>query len=210
MKKIGITLLALMILSVASVLGNTEIWGEISNSGGVTEYSEQTSVGGYDWSERAYKTTGVVMFSANNEGQLQLSTYINQPSDWVMEKYESALGNGDTELFKQMVVWTEDTTLWENGHPWYRNPSGVPGELAYPTNAWVGTVFQTPVPFYDAESAHFLMKDVPAETNLGMFSKLIQTNDAFNFNAVQGIGVEPCEPVEMPEFEPFELCEELC
>lgn len=210
MRKIGIGLIALMLLSLTSVLGSTTIWGQISNSGGITEYSEMTSVGGYDWSERAYVTTGVLEFAANNDGQFQLSTYVNQPNSWELEKYETAVGNGETELFKQMVVWTEDTTLWENGHPAYRNPDGQAGELAYPTEAYVSTMFVTPVPFYDLEEAHYLMKDAPAETNLGTFTKLIHSNDAFNFEAAQGVNLEPCNFVEMPEFEPFELCKEDC
>lgn len=206
MKKIGIVMSALLVLSMTGVLADTQIWSEIANSGGITKYSEVTTVGGYDWSEGANVVTGVVSFALENNGAVQLKTYANQPSDWVVEKYESATGDGNTEIFKQMAVWTEDTTLWENGNPQYRNPDGVAGELAYPTQAWVNTKFQTNVPFFDEENAYFLMKDAPAESNIGVFTKLIQTKDMFNFESKQGIGIEPCFNVVMPKFTPYEFC----
>jgi len=188
MKKLGVAFVAMLVL-VSTAFADTQIWSNVFNAGGSTQYSEVTYVNGYDWSEAPadrWQTTGVVHFSVNNDGQVNINTYVNNPGQWVVEKYEDVSGNGNSEIFKQLTVWTEDKSIQN-------------GVLKYPTNAWVSAEFVTET-MYDAESVHFLMDAPPAET-LGVFTKLVHTSDAFNFNAAQGIGVVPCNPVKMPKFE---------
>jgi len=191
----GIALFATLLV-VASVFGSTQVWTSVSNSGGLTEYSETSTVAGLDWSEgKTWQTTGVVNFAVNNDGKLQLNTYVSNPSAWVLEKYESVVGEGDSEIYKQLAVWTEDTTL----------VPGTVSTLKWPTEAFVSADFVTNT-MSDHEVAYFLMDVAPAETNVGVFTKQIYTSDLFNFDSAQGIGIEPCNPVSAPQFEPVQIC----
>lgn len=217
MKRV-ISLVAMLLLAIGIANAETDIWSKVQSTGGLTEYTEVTSVGGMDWSEGALttspqdyaypptpRTTAVVQYSTVNSGELSLQTYVNQPNPWEMVKIEYQQGTGYTEIYKDMYVWTEDK-------------KEVDGVLLYPTEAWAMTVFQTPVPFYDEENAHFLMDMPPARDdefqvpgNIGVFNKVIVTTDEYIFEGKEGINIMPC-PYDIPDFPepPVIECVEPC
>ena len=194
MKKI-ISVFAMILVFAVTVSANTEIWSNIQNTGGLTQYREQTWVSGLDWSENAgttlpsdygtpeYQTTAYVDFSLENDnGAVGLSNYIDNPRGFEMVKMEVANGFGDTNIQQTFASWTEDKKV-----------SLVTGNLKYPTESWGRVEFQTDE-LNDLEDVHFLM-DKPFEGEQGdasVFEKIISTDSAYSFMAKQGVNIYPC------------------
>lgn len=204
--------LAALCMLAVSVSATSEVWSTVYNDGGYTMYEEVTSVGGDDWSEGARTTfpddyvnppvkryTATVNFKTTNyDGEVSIDTYIAQPQPWEMVKIEEVSGSGNTQISKQMAVWTEDKRI-----------DGT-GKLMYPTEAWARTEFYTPTPFSDVEDAYFYMNEPQARDdvtgvlgNIGVFQKTIRTDDPYNFLGKEGINRYPCTytiptPPELP------------
>lgn len=204
MKKLSLVLAftALLLLGVGTVNAQTNIWTNVGNDGGYTSYQQMTSIGGYDWSEGSKQVTGIIYEGFENEGNIDMNKELHSDGEWILEEKMSLFGSGYSEIFKHVDAWTEDSTLWENGHPCYRNPNGQPGELAYPTELWVEYEFSTPKPFTDADTFYAIIKDAPAEQYHAYYNKYIQTDEQFAFGEKVGIGDFPSdfEPREIPEF----------
>lgn len=178
-----------------TVSADTEIWSNIQNTGGLTEYHEVSVVYGQDWSENAEtthphdwafpvtKATGFVDFALENDnGAVNLQTYIDNPRGFEMVKMEVAGGYGDTNIKKTMVSWTEDKKV------------GIgTNTLVYPTESWAHVEFST-IELSDIEDVHFLM-DKPFEGNSGdasVFNKVISTDMEYSFLGKEGINIYPC------------------
>lgn len=200
MKKAIIGLVMALVMLISLVSAATTIESNVHSDGGVVDYYESTWVGGEDWSEGAETTnpwdyhyppskeyTGHVDFGLLTDGSVDLYTYVDQPEPWVMSKMECATGSGNTEIYKEMTVWTEDKKI---------DPQT--GLLVYPTEAWASVSFNAPnVPFSDYESVYFLMNVPPAQDdvfevpgNIGMFSKHIYTDNDYSFYGFEGINTE--------------------
>ena len=72
-------------------------------------------------------------------------------------------------------------------------------KLVYPTEMWVRTEFQTPVPFIDVEDAHFILDKPPARDdidqekgNIAIFNKVIESTNTYSFLGKEGINMCPC------------------
>lgn len=206
MNKIIAAIVALTVVGVP-VLATTNIWTNVGNTGGYTSYQEETWIGGYDWSEGSQQMTGYIMEGFTNDGSIGMTKEIHNDGQWILEEKLAMGGTGDTEIYKHVDVWTEDSTLWENGHPDYRNPNGAPGELAYPSEVWVEysfVGFDTPVS--DADTFYAIVTEAPAEQYHAYYNKYIETDEEFNFGEKVGIGDFPSdfEPRPIPLFP--EMC----
>lgn len=206
MKKLLAGVMALVFLAgAASAMSNIEAM--VQNTGGKTKYSQTSMVRGMDWSEgQTWQVTGYIDECIDNDGSILIGAQVYNPAPWVMQEAKYVTGSGDTLIEKEVAVWTEDTTLWENAQDPWRNPNGAPGELAYPTEAWIDTMFNTAA-LHDVESVYFLMDTPDAahgpgligsnNPNIGVFQKGILTDDPFIYEELVGIGI--CNDCPIPE-----------
>jgi len=174
--KLGI-LMALMTLLAVMTVSATDIWTDVYNDGGYTEYTQYTTIGGYDWTEHSYQVTGYIHEELVNDGSFEMHGVLSSYAPWELEEMKTITGTGYTELYKTVVVWTEDS----------RTSGGV---LRWPTEAWVQVGFST-LTVSDLTSAYFLMDQPPAGT-LGIFDKTILTNDDYNYFEHVGINTFDC------------------
>jgi hypothetical protein len=147
----------------------------VLNSGGHTTFVQTASVGGYDNSEQALVMTGNIYQSIENDGKFFLDQAMSNCDPWTLVERQDIIASGDTELLKQVTVWTEDPTVYR-------------GDLKYPTEAWVEFGFASGDPLvYTWDNAYFLMDEPPAETNIGRYTKQISTE--VDFNAFEKVGI---------------------
>lgn len=219
-KKISLVVFALGILLLGSGLANaepaTDIWTNIYNTGGYTKYAQMTLIGGPDWSEGAATTeptdynregptpryTAAIYEGFENEGDVIMEKGLSTPTAWELEGRVDIFGSGNTLIWKEATVWTEDKKI---------NP--CTGKLLYPTQAWIEIEFSTLKPFLDEESWYVLMdtpdaydeKVATSNPQFAGFSKYIQTNENFGFSQKVGINNFPSDYVipripDLPEF----------
>lgn len=173
-------------------LEGTHIWTDLMNTGGYTEFVEETTIGGYDWTEDRYVVTGVIHEEVVNDGTVNIHGVMSSYSPWELEEMKFVDGTGYTEIYKNVQVWTEDPREDDCG------------DLKWPTETWVETAFATDTET-DLTNAYFLMDEPPAEDNIGVFKKEIVTDDDYFFFEKVGINNFPSdyEPPERPESPDF-------
>lgn len=186
MKKLISVLVSL--LALTPILASTDIWTQLQTGGGYTKYAEMTSVGGYDWSEQSYVMTGNVFDGFENYGTVFMLKGLSTPSAWNMESLQLLSGMGDTLIWKNVDVWSEDSTI-----------DCCTGKLKYPTEAWVEIDFSTPKPFHTANSWYVLLDEPPAEEHHGYFNNYIQTDEVFQYAQKVGINNFPSD-YSIPQF----------
>ena len=221
MNKIIAAIVALAVIGTPA-LAVTNIWTNVGNTGGYTSYQQETWVGGYDWSEGSDQMTGYIVEGFTNDGSIGMNKEIHNDGQWILEEKLEMGGCGDTEIFKNVNVWTEDTTLYQNAQdPWRwrigpdggaKDEPGQNGELAYPSELWVEYSFiGFDTPMTDADTFYAIVKEPPAqngqeEGNHAYYNKYITTNDEFNFGEKVGIGDFPSDFVSRPTPEFPEMC----
>ena len=222
MNKIIAAIVALAVIG-APALAATNVWTEVENTGGYTSYQESTYIGGYDWSEGMNKMTGYVMEGFENEGNIYMNKEIHNDGQWLLEEKLGMHGSGVTEIYKDVMAWTEDTTLYEDSQdPWRfrigvdggpKDEPGVDGELAYPSEVWVEySFFGYDSPMSDEDTFYAIVKEPPARvgdgmpTNYAYYGKNVQTDETFDFGEKVGIGDFPSDFVhrDVPDFP--EMC----
>lgn len=208
MKKTAILLTVFALMTAASA---TDIWTEVYSSGGYTAFEQKVWVGGLDWSEGAKTTdpgdyvyppvprmTAYINEGFENTGNIYAFQGMTSNAAWELEMRTDISGEGDTNLFKEVLVWTEDKKV-----------DCQTGKLVYPTEAWVETEFTTPKPFQDAQSWHVVMDEPPAKDdvdqetgNYAVFTKTISTDEDFNYAQKVGVNNFPSDYVvpKIPEF----------
>lgn len=206
-----------LLFSATLTLADTNLWSWIDNTGGTSIYSEKTTVSGWDyseglhdpgdygavpsadgkepWTDPSLEETAYILEQVENHGNLNLYKALTSDGQWDLEEFKHIQGSGDTNIYKHVDVWTEDSRYHSDPILWY------------PTEAWVETEFETNT-LWDADSAYFLMDDTPAQDdvggvdgNHGTFNKQIETDDAFVFHQKVGINDFPSDytPPEPPE-----------
>jgi len=201
-------------LCAAGALAKTDLWSFVTNTGGYTEFHEITTVSGWDWSEGlgpvlscdgsdpwvrpSLEVTAVVDEAVLNYGSLYFEKAMTSDASWDLEEYKFMSGDGDTEIFKTVTVWTEDSRF------------NCAGDLWYPTEAWVETEFRTET-FYDAEGAYFWMDMREAQDdiagyagNIAQFNKVIVVDEPYTFAEKVGINdfpsdYDPPDPPDPPD-----------
>ena len=173
------TILAVMTVSAVTT-DDSHIWTDVYNGGGYTEYTQQTWIGGYDWSEQSNQMTAVIQEGLVNDGSFEMHGVLSSYAPWELEEMKVVNGTGYTKLYKTVTVWTEDSR--ESG-----------GSLRWPTQAWIAVNFETDT-VNDWTTAYFLMDQPPAET-LGIFSKTVLTDDDFRYSEHVGINTFDCNYV---------------
>ena len=210
MKKISLVVFALGILLLGSIgvaSAETTIWTQVDGYGH-TEYEEQTTTSGWDWSEGmgatysehgwegynpcgpTLQTTAFVSEGFVNDGEIHMFEAKTNYGEWQTEGVKYIHGEGDTNLYKYAEFWTEDSRYNDEGKLWW------------PSEAWVETDFRTDT-LWDAQSFHAIM-DIPKddESEHASFYKVIDTDDEFDFAQKVGINNFPSDYVipEIPEF----------
>ena len=193
--------LIVAVLMATPVLATTNIWTQIQSTG-YSKYLEMTSVGGYDYSEHSDQMTANIMQGYENTGTVQFFKGVETPADWILVETTQMAGTGDTFIWKNVDIWTEDTHTIHPEHT----------VLKYPTEGWVNVYFSTDKPFNDVENWYALVNQPPAQDdNLqqygthATFGKMINTDENYQFMQETGINIDPCNfqmpsPPQMPDF----------
>jgi len=127
-----------------------------------------------------------------NDGSFSLNKAMTSEAPWDLQEIMTVGGEGYTEIYKYVSVWTEDS-------------HECSGSLCYPTEAWievgfwtkpdytVGEPWKVPDPLLvDLETVYFLM-DVPPAGQEGNYGKVIQTDSPFSFFEKVGINNFPSD-----------------
>lgn len=209
-------ILATLLVLASPVMAYTNIWTNLQTTGGTTIYHDKSYVGGMDWSEGAEttdpcdwiyppvpRTTGFIDETIFNDGSLSVQQYLESDSPWKLRERKEISASGYMEVFKDVVVWTEDKKI---------DPQS--GKLVNPTQAWVH-VESNVFPVGNKPTDWYVLMDEPPAAegnsypNQGVFERVWQTDDDISLTQKVGINEYPCNLVipEPPEpLDPHNPC----
>ena len=185
----------LVVMTVSATDDVTTIWTDVVNTGGYTEFVQYTEVYEYVpkvfwWGSGKHELTGTITEGFVNDGSFELHSVMTSYDDGELVELKQIWGEGNTEIYKTVTIQSVQPWKW----PFW-------GDLWFPAEAYVETTFVTDE-ILDVTNVYLLQ---PELGTTGTFSKIITTNDDFNFYERVGINTEFCdytgpEPPKSPEF----------
>lgn len=183
------------LMAITPAFAWTDIRTQYQGSG-LSIINDLSVVSGFDWSECDWEETAYIHEGIFNKGELLFVKEVKNPGEWVMQESKYVEGSGFTMMGKDVVWWTEDSTMED-------------GKMKWPTEASGYMAFQTATLLDEEEfynKANDPTEDRPGEFSTGRFLKNWITNDDFTFVEGVSFGADlDCEP-ELPRDWDFPEC----
>ena len=172
-------------------LAGTEIWTSL-NAHGETWYNDFTQHGGTNWQRTGDVESGswyvddpdyAIHFQlgeqVNNDGNLQLNTYLNAPEEWNVQETKELWADGETLICKDLQ-WTTNTRSVFDGTT----------TLAYPT------IMEGDIMLHDFDNGmttHKAFYQVTDDANapVGQFTTNTQSNNEIYYHQAIGDNLDP-------------------